>query len=249
MFLSTLEIDRKWLVADIVSRDYRTAEVFRKYGIGYCCGGKWPLDMACEMNGIDIQSLEKDLVEATRTFQVSNQRDFFHWDIDFLADYIINVHHRYLKQTSTPTGELLEEFSREHVRKFSWLTELEQQYARLCRHLEQSMQREEDVLFPYIRQIAHAHEDRESYAALLIRTLRKPVEETINRNNDQVAGILSAVRELTNNYSIPSSACTSHKVVFAKLRELDNDLSQHYYLEHSVLFPRALAIEKEVLNA
>lgn len=248
MFLPSVDIDRKWLVADIVSRDYRTAEVFRKYGIGYCCGGKWPLDMACEMNGVDIHSLEKDLAAATRNFQVSNQLDFFNWDMDFLVDYIIHVHHRYLKKTIAPAGELLAEFAKEHVKKFGWLTELEQQYARLAKHLEQSMQREEDVLFPYIRQIAHAHEDKESYAALLVRTLRKPVEDTMNRANDHVAGIIRSVRELTDNYAIPANACTSHKVVFAKLKELDNDLSQHYYLEQSVLFPRALAIEKEVLN-
>lgn len=248
MFLPSLHIDRKSLVSDIVSRDYRTAEVFRKHGIGYCCGGKWPVDIACEMNGVNIDLLELELRDATRNFQLSNQLDFSSWDIDFLVDYIINVHHCYLRKTTGPVQELLTDFISEHLKKFGWLAELQQRYTALVRHLDISMQREEDVLFPYIRQIAHAHEDKESYAALLVRTLRKPVEDTMQRANDQVAGLLRTIRDLTGHYTVPANACTSHKVVLAKLRELDNDLSQHYYLEHSVLFPRALAIEKEVLN-
>lgn len=248
MFLSTFEVDPKSLVADIVSRDYRTAAVFRKYGIGYCCGGKWPLDIACEMNGVDYPQLVSDLAAATRRFGVSGQPDFAGWDIDFLIDYIINVHHRYLKKAASPTRELLGEFTDEHLKKFSWLPELGKQYDRLVVQLEEAMQREEDVLFPYIRQIAHAHEDRESYAALLVRTLRKPVADTINRTNDPVEGILASIRQLTGNYSIPANACTSNKVVIAKLQEMDTDISQHYYLEQNVLFPRALAIEKEILN-
>ena len=57
MFLQPFEISRQSLVADIVARDYRTADIFRKYGIGYCCGGKWPMEIACEMNGVNIDDL------------------------------------------------------------------------------------------------------------------------------------------------------------------------------------------------
>ena len=96
MFLQTFEINRKSLVAEIVAQDYRTAEVFRRHGIGYCCGGKWPMDMACEMRGIDAEKIQAELEAATRTIHISNLLDFANWGIDFLIDYIINVHHRYL---------------------------------------------------------------------------------------------------------------------------------------------------------
>jgi len=248
MFLQPFEINRKTLVSDIVAQDYRTAEVFRKHGIGYCCGGKWPMEIACQMNGVDADLLQAELEAATRTIQVSNQLDFSEWDIDFLVDYIINVHHRYLRKTLLPTKQLVNDFAQEHVKKYPWLTELEKQYDLLTRQLQVAMPREEEVLFPYIRQIAHAHKDKEPYAALLVRTLRKPVEERMYKGHETVTGIIHSIRELTQNYSTPENACTSHKVVAAKLKELDNDLSQHHYLEQYILFPRAVAIEKEVLN-
>jgi regulator of cell morphogenesis and NO signaling len=53
---------------------------------------------------------------------------------------------------------------------------------------------------------------------------------------------------LTNDYTPPSNACVSHKVTFSKLRELDNDLMQHMHLENNILFPRAIEMEKILLN-
>jgi len=249
MFLQPFEINRKSLVADIVAKDYRTADVFRNHDIGYCCGGKWPIDMACEMRGINTDKILAELEAVTRTIHVSTQLDFAHWDIDFLIDYITNVHHRYLKISLPETQHVLAEFSKEHDKKFPWLVELGTQFELLAKQLQISMQREEEVLFPYIRQIAHAHQGKEPYAALLVRTLRKPVEETIFHGHETVSGIILSIRKLTHTYNTPENVCISHKVVMAKLKELDNDLMQHLFLEQSILFPRAMAIEKEILHA
>lgn len=248
MFLQPFEINRKSLVADIVAKDYRTAEVFRKHGIGYCCGGKWPMEMACEMRGIDADKIHAELEAATRTIHVSNLIDFADWNIDFLIDYLINIHHRYLKKVLPETQQLLNEFVNEHIKKYPYLEELEKQFDLLIKQLLPSIQREEEVIFPYIRQIAHAHQHKEPYAALFVRTMRKPVEETMFKGHETVSEIILAIRTITNKYTTPENVCISHKVVIAKLKELDNDLMQHLYLEQSVLFPRAMAIEKEVLS-
>ncbi len=248
MFLQPFEINRKSLVAEIVAQDYRTAEVFRRHGIGYCCGGKWPMDMACEMRGIDAEKIQAELEAATRTIHISNLLDFANWDIDFLIDYIINVHHRYLKKSLPETQLLLREFAKEHIKKYPYLAELEKQFDLLIQQLLPSIQREDEVIFPYIRQIAHAHQHKEPYAALFVRTMRKPVEETMFKGHETVSEIILSIRTITNKYTTPENVCISHKVVIAKLKELDNDLMQHLYLEQSVLFPRAMAIEKEVLS-
>lgn len=248
MFLQPFEINRKSSVADIVAQDYRTADVFRRHGIGYCCGGKWPMEIACEMRGLDAEKMQAELEAATRTIHVSNLLDFADWNIDFLVDYLINVHHRYLKKALPETQQILGDFSKEHTKKFPWLADLEKQFDLLVKRLLPSIQKEEEVLFPYIRQIVHAHKGKEPYAALLVRTLRKPVEDTMYKGHETVSDIILSIRNLTNKYTTPENVCISHKVVIAKLKELDNDLMQHLYLEQSVLFPRAMAIEKEVLS-
>lgn len=248
MYLQPFEIDRQSSAADIVAKDYRTAVVFRKHGIGYCCGGKWPMEMTCELQGINLEKLQQELEAAIRTIPVSNQLDFSNWSIDFIIDYIINIHHQYLRQSLPETMQILNEFVEEHLKKFPWLAELVIKYDLLIKQLEPAMKREEEVLFPYIRQIAHAHKDKEPYAVLLIKTLRKPVEETMFNGHEMVTKIISSIRTITNQYNTPANVCANHKVVMAKLKELDNDLMHHLYLEQMVLFPKAITIEKEVLS-
>ena len=248
MFLQPFQISRKSLVADIVAGDYRTAEVFRKHGIGYCCGGKWPMEIACEMQDINPVMLQAELELAVRTNQVSNHVDFAECDTEFILDYIINVHHRYLKKSLNTTQEMLADFANEHVKKFTYLNELEIQFDSLVQKLRYDVQQEEEVLFPYIRHLAHAKKHKEPYAALLIKTLRKPIEETMFSSDNSIEEIILSIRNLAGGYEPPEKVCISHKVVLAKLKELDNDLMQHLYLEQSVLFPRAMAIEKELLS-
>ena len=98
MFLQSVKINSKSLVAEIVSNDYRTADVFRRHGIEYCCGGKMPLFMACDLKGVDENMLMKELQEAVRETNTSNTLNFNDWPVDFLTDYITNVHHYYLRK-------------------------------------------------------------------------------------------------------------------------------------------------------
>lgn len=249
MFLQSFEINRQSLVSDIVSLDYRTADVFRRYGIGYCCGGKWPIEVACQMQGIDAGKILTELEAATRSVYLSSHLDFAAWNIDFLIDYLINVHHHVLKKSLPETKQLLHEFANGHIKKFPYLVELEKKFDLLIKQLMPSLQQEEDVIFPYIRQLSHAHRHKEPYAALLVRTLRKPVVETMYKGHEALTDIIFSIRGMTNRYTPPENVCSSHKVVIAKLKELDNDLMQHLYLEQYFLFPGAIAIEKEVLSA
>jgi regulator of cell morphogenesis and NO signaling len=99
-----------------------------------------------------------------------------------------------------------------------------------------------------VRQIAHAYADKEPYAGLLVRTLRKPVEDMMKQEHDHIMESLVRMRQLSANYTPPESACVSHRLNFSLLRELDNDLAQHFYLENKILFPRAIAMEKELLK-
>lgn len=234
--------------ADIVKMDYRTAAVFKKYGIEYCCGAKWPLKMICENNDLNADHVLQDLQDAIRVVQVSPALPFDDWKVDFLTDYITNVHHQYLRQALPYIKEQLGKFVAEHTSKYPYLPDLENYYNFLYKTMIPHLQQEEEIIFPYVRQIAHAYESKESYASLLVRTLRKPVEDMMHHEHDTLKKVLTRFRTLTNNYTAPENACTSHRVAFSLLQELDDDIVQHLYLENEVLFPKAIAMEKELLQ-
>lgn len=246
MVLKNNDIRDDSFVTDIVVQDYRTARVFRKYNIDFCCGGKLPLGKVCEIRGLNVESVKTELNDVMRTVHVPNSTNFNEWTIDFLVDYIINVHHAYLTNHFPEIVDLVERFTEGHKSKYPFLAELVTSLYGLRDTLLPQLDHEEKIIFPYIKQIAHAYESHEPYAALLVRTLRKPVENTMK--HDQVRKYLHRLRELTNNYEPAPNACISHKVAFSMLKELDTDLVQHIHLESNILLPKAIAMEKEMLS-
>ena len=248
MYQNIYKIEPFSFVTEIVKHDYRTAEVFSKYGIDFCCGGKWPLEVACQNKNVNTEEVIGELQKIIIQSASNAALDFDSWDIDFLADYIFNVHHRYLKKALVETKAQVNKFWDGHRTKFPELVEIEVIINQFMKAFPPHMKQEEEIFFPYIKQIYHAHKHRESYARLLIRTLRKPLEEVMQKEHEITGSSLNRLRTITNNYTPPGNACLTHKVTFAKLKELDQDLVQHIHLESNILFPKAIKMEQELLQ-
>ena len=83
-------------VGDIVAADYRTAAVFEKHGIDFCCGGSVTLAAACAEKAIDPSALTRELEAATSAPERRDQ-DYASWTLTRLIDHITAVHHAFLK--------------------------------------------------------------------------------------------------------------------------------------------------------
>lgn len=247
MLLKPFTINNESFVTDLVLQDYRTSSVFRKYGIDYCCGGRVPLQMACHIRGLDIDLVKRELIDSVRNIQVPASTNFREWKTDFLVDYLIHVHHSYLLKNFPDLIETLESFVNGHKTKYPFLPRLLETIYQLRDDLLPHLEHEEKIIFPYIKQIVHAYESNESYASLLVKTLRKPIDTMMTQEHEYISKRLHTLRELTSHYTPPPNACISHKVSFAKLQELDADLVQHLFLENEILFAKTIEIEKELL--
>ena len=236
------------LVTDIVAVNYRAADIFQQLDIDFCCGGRRSLQAACEARNLDVKQVEAALHKGTRPVVLPTSIDFNNWSIDFLADYIINIHHTYLAQAVVVAAGYLDRFAKGHQKKFSYAETLQHTCAALFEQVTVQMQEEEASIFPYVRQIAHAFAGKEPYARLLVKTLRKPLEILMNDKQQKINERLQQVRQLTGNYTTPPDACITHRVTFFKLREIDQDIMHHLYLENQVLFPKAIRMENELLN-
>ena len=248
MFRNDYKIEPSSFVTDIVTHDFRTAEVFRKYEIDFCCGGKWPLDVVCQNKNLHTAALIGELQKIIRQSASNAALDFDSWNIDFLTDYILNVHHSYLKKALPEAKEQVKKFLDGHREKFPELAEIEIIMNRFMKEIPPHMKQEEEIFFPYIKQIYHAHKNQESYAKLLIRTLRKPLQEVMQKEHELTGANLNKLRTITNDYTPPRNACITHKITFSKLKELDKDLVQHIHLESNILFPKAIQMEQELLQ-
>ena len=241
-------IEGSAFITDIVKNDYRTAAVFKKHDIDFCCGGKFPLEIICANKDIDIKEVIRELEAATHIMTSYALHEYQTWRPDFLADYIIHVHHRYLEKALPEAAGYLENLTKKHKAQYAYLPELQNLFKTFSGIIAPRQQQEEETIFPYIRQVARAYLNKESYAGLLVRTLRKPVEQVMLQEQKAIELVIRQMRELTNNYTPPPNACVSHKVTLLKLLELDNDTVQHTHLENEMLYPRVLIMENELMS-
>ncbi|MGE5520110.1 MAG: DUF542 domain-containing protein [Candidatus Dadabacteria bacterium] len=235
-------------VSDIVNRDYGTADVFTKWGINYCCGGNITLTKVCEQQNIDQAAVEAELKEATKKINVRGNPAYNEWPIDFLVDYVIYVHHAYVRKVGPQLNEQLKQVAEAHKAKHPELELVQDFFQDLIDELLEHMQSEEDRIFPYIKQINNTYNRKEVYGKLFVRTLRKPLTDVVEKEHSRITATLIQLRKITNDFTISPDTCPKVQVIYRKLQEFDRDLVQHKHLENNILVPRAVAMEKELLH-
>jgi regulator of cell morphogenesis and NO signaling len=235
-------------VSQLVRADYRLADVFKKWRVNYCCGGNLPLDEVCRLQGLDKNGLEADMKQAQQTVLLPNALSFDEWPVDFLVEYIVHVHHAYIKKVAPKLQEGMASYVEGHKKKYPYLVQVQELHEKLAAAATEQLQHEEEVIFPYVKQISNALKRKESYGPLFVRTMRKSVDETTGKAQQQLLHLLTSLREATHNYQFPDAACTNHQVLYHKLKEFDADLVQHKHLENNVLFPKVAQMEKELLQ-
>jgi regulator of cell morphogenesis and NO signaling len=235
-------------ISEIVRNDYRTAEVFKKWGINFCCGGNMSLAETCATKGLDQLAVESDLQQVTRNVIIPNAINYDRWPIEFLIDYILNVHHAYLHISIPQLQGALQSFVPGHKQKYPHMERVQEAFEDLAAELKEHMQKEEDVVFPYIKQVKSTLKNKEVYGPLFVRLLKKSMNEITIHDHKRIEALVQQLRNETQNYSFSEEACTRHQVIYRQLKELDNDLVHHKHLENNILFPKGLQLEKELLE-
>jgi regulator of cell morphogenesis and NO signaling len=239
------EVAKGETVGQIAAKDIRKAEVFRKYGIDFCCGGKKSLKQVCDEKGLELTAIETALENVNAAVRVSENYD--RWNPDFLADYIYNKHHQYYYDEAPIIGDLLTKVVGHHGDKYPELKEAAGLFATLAEELNTHFAKEEKVLFPFIKTLVRARQSGNVQELKNQFSLAAPIQ-MMESDHEAAGGLLAELSEITNNYTPPAGACNSFQFLYSKLKELDEDLHQHIHLENNILFPKALALEKELRN-
>lgn len=235
-------------VSQIVREEYRTADVFKKYGINYCCGGHASLADVCDLKKLNFSLLNEELEQVVNTASLPLATSFESWPAYFLIDYLIYVHHAYLRRTVNALQPVIHAFSKGHRDKYPYIQSVAESVDCLVEQLLDYLDMEQNTLFPYLRQIDSLHNKREPYGHLFVRTLNRSLTSASDSCHKRLQALLAEVRTFASDYHFPPSACTQHQVIYHKLRELDRQVVQQLHLEAYVLFPAMRQKESDLLQ-
>lgn len=227
-------------VGEIVANNPKAAEVFIKLNVDFCCGGRKNFVEVCEKQGKEPQEVWDEIEKMTQ--KSTPTLDFKNFEVDFLVDYINNVHHTYLYKNLPEIKYFVEKVSTKHGEKYLYLNELSALYYELEDDLLSHLPKEENIIFPYGKALLNAMRAHQQPDAPFFGTVANPIG-VMHHEHERAGEILFRIREITNNYTPPVDACNSHLVMLSKLAELDADLIQHIHLENNILFPKIEALE------
>ncbi|AHM62711.1 hemerythrin HHE cation binding domain-containing protein [Flammeovirgaceae bacterium 311] len=232
-------------LGEIAAKDIRKAQIFRKYGLDFCCGGKKTVKEACAEKGLDVTKIEQELKQTDRNVVAARPLPYNEWDPAFLADYIVNTHHTYVRQMLPDISAYALKVARVHGGHHPELIQINGLVESIKQELEGHLPKEENILFPYIKKLVQAKNSNQPLEKPHFGTVENPVK-MMEMEHENAGHALEKIRELSNNYSLPEDACGSYRLLFKMLEEFESDLHIHIHLENNILFPKALEIEKQL---
>ena len=214
-------------VGQLAAQHPLATRVFARHGIDFCCGGGEPLGAVCAGKGLETVAILAEIAKELETPDRTADR----WDtapLSELTDHIMVTHHQPLYEELPRLESMARKVLNVHRDKDpERLSELFSTYLEIQAELKQHMMKEEQVLFPMIRQGQGAQTGG-------------PIA-VMEKEHEAVGGALRRMRELTDDYTVPAEACNTWRALWHGLEALEKDLHQHIHLENNILFPRALA--------
>lgn len=140
--------------------------------------------------------------------------------------------------------KIIENFHEKHRADFKILILLAENVERVCHDkdkapiglanflkqlkndLEAHMQKEEQILFPMIKEGKYA-------------MVEAPINRMKNEHKDHYQN-LAEISKLTHNYFIPEDACINWRQLIEGVKTLEREMKQHIDTEDNILFPRVL---------
>jgi regulator of cell morphogenesis and NO signaling len=236
---SAVQSFEKTTIGEIVAADSRTAAVFEQFGIDFCCGGRRSVAEACRTAAVDPVTVEGAL--AALASKEADVGDTTRWPLDRVIDHIVGTHHAYVRSALPLIARYLTKLIEVHGARHPELVRVADSFERLGGDLLRHMMKEEWMLFPYVRELALAADDRRRPSPF--GTVENPIR-MMEREHQEAGDEMRVIRELTAGYTPPSDACTTYRVCFSELARFERDLHQHVHLENNVLFPRAVELEQ-----
>ncbi|MDR3714562.1 MAG: iron-sulfur cluster repair di-iron protein [Puia sp.] len=235
--------ERDETLGRVAAKDFRKAGVFKKYGLDFCCGGKKTVKDASAEKGLDVDKIEQELLLADQT-PVTRPLPYNEWGLDFLADYIVNTHHRYVKKELPDLTEYAGKVAKAHGEKHPELLIINQLVNDINAEMTAHMAKEEKILFPHIKSLVANKGDNSFTPDPGFGTMQNPVW-MMEMEHERVGKDLERIRTLSSNYGMPGDACATYSLLYRKLSEFEDDLHLHVHLENNILFPKAVELENK----
>ena len=229
-------------VFDLIHDDYHYAKVLNSFGIDFYKHYDENLNDLCVSKGISFGKLlgyRNSLHESNSLAHEYLKSSPINLVIEFLKDN----HNYFIKNKLPYLHNLINNLNDNNPTNFS--KDLKFIFPIFFEDFVEHIYEEENHFFKYIYELFNAEQGRVNTTSLIFMmksfSINKILNDHINEDSE-----MAGIRGITKNYSYKNIQDLHLKVIFQELKEFDEELSVHSYIENKILFPKAFKLEKKV---
>ncbi len=219
-------------INDFVQEDVRRTALLEELGIDACCGGHKTLEQACAEKGLHPGTVLNQLIAGSlESDPVAAVVEGMDRSLSEAVDHLLETHHKYLKEALPRLAALLDKVVAAHLTRHPELKTVGELFGELRADLEPHLMKEEQVLFPIIKEM-EASGGLAEFPYVSLRNLIRVMQ----MEHEQVGALLDNIRETTHNYTVPEDGCGSYRLLMEGLQELEADTRLHIQKENEIFF-------------
>lgn len=234
-------------IGEIISKHSTAAAILQRFDIDLCAQAGQPLERACAELQLSVDQVLEKLADAEIDEPGAAPADPATLSISRLIQHIVRIHHRRVRQQLPQLLEMSEVLAAKRGDRAPELNAVKTLLYGLRADLNAHIEKEEQILFPFISQMDQDSTVVYPPAHACFRSVTQPVFMMV-QEHESAAHIVAELNRITNGFQPPAWACTTHTALFDGLKAFESDLKQHIHLENEVLFPRAIELETELNN-
>ncbi|KGF27876.1 MULTISPECIES: iron-sulfur cluster repair di-iron protein ScdA [Staphylococcus] len=217
-------ITNESIVAEIVTDIPLSADIFRKYGIDFCCGGNMSINEAVKNKKVDAETLIDEINELPNHNQGNINVKYL--DAASLIQYIQSRYHETMREEFKNLSPYVTKIAKVHGPNHPFLIQLQDLYRQYRDGMLEHMAQEDEHDFPALIKLSRGEQVDHS----------SDIIQSLVDDHTQTGQLLEDMRELTSQYQPPSEACQTWRLVYHRLENLERETHEHVHLENHVLF-------------
>lgn len=229
-------------ISQIVATQPSAAAILKRFEIDLCSHANQSLNETCADLQLSVDQVLEKLAAAEADETGAPPVNLLAMPLQRLIQHIVRLHHRSVRQQLPPLVALAGELASrqgEHTPELIAIAQLmDELQGELLAHIE----KEENVLFPYIAYLDQPSGMAAPTGSNFFRRVSQPVRMMMH-DHESAARILDDLNRLTNGFNPPDTACATQVAFCAGLRAFEQDLQRHIRIEDDILFPRAVELE------
>jgi regulator of cell morphogenesis and NO signaling len=221
--------------------------ILQRFDIDVCARANESLTETCADLQLSVEQVLEKLADGAAVDAGAIHPDPAEYSVSRLIQHIVRIHHQSIRQELPRLAEMAGMVAKKYGERAPELKSIAAAVDELRVEMAEHIRKEEQVLFPYIAQVEEAPLLAFRPPQQCFSRVGQPVFMMV-QDHERTRLLLEDLRTLSGAFRAPVWACSTFQAFYEGLRIFADTFDEHIRLENDVLFPRAIAMETELMS-